>query len=140
MPALTAQEEIAYFEACSDGDADAVARFLRKSPESRDMRNTDGWTGLFLAVQWARIEVVELLLDKGADMRIEDSSGRTALDQANQLNFESISDIFRRVAADRDRADALAVHLAEVDKFMTGLENAITLPRQTLRLKSPSRQ
>jgi ankyrin repeat protein len=135
MPALTAQEETAYFEACSDGDADAVARFLRKSPESLDMRNTDGWTGLFLAVQWARIEVVELLLAKGADMRIEDGNGRTALDQANQLNFESISDIFRRAAETREREAALAVHLAEVEKFTTGLENAITLPRLTLRLK-----
>ncbi len=135
MTQLTDSEKKDFFEACTDARIDIVAAILDKSPEAVNLRSPDGWTPLFLAVQWARTETVELLLARGADMAAQDGNGRTPLDQAHQLNYESITDIFRAAAQQRDQDAAREAHQQAVRQFSDGLDAPMTLPRKTLRLQ-----
>ena len=135
MARLSDTEKREFFDACENGQLRIIEAALKKCPEAVDFKNPDGWTPLALAVQWAQDKAVECLLAHGADMEIRDKDGCTAQNFCERLNFGSIADLFRAAAASRERDAAAAVHAAEIAKFSSGLESAISLPRSTLRLR-----
>jgi len=71
---------------------------LAKEKESLDInvrdprKGADGYTILMVAVYFFNVELVELVLENGADINIKSNSGRTALDYAkaylDQINLE----------------------------------------------------
>jgi ankyrin repeat protein len=56
------------FEASATGAQDAVERLLQKEPASINTFSVDGWTPLHLAVFFGRVNIVHLLLGKGANI------------------------------------------------------------------------
>ncbi|HKA07330.1 MAG TPA: ankyrin repeat domain-containing protein [Gemmataceae bacterium] len=67
-----------FFQACSTGKSGVVAAYLDSGvgPNARDQYQL---TGLIWAGRKGRIEVANLLLQRGADIDAEDLTGRTAL-------------------------------------------------------------
>ncbi|MBQ9628323.1 MAG: ankyrin repeat domain-containing protein, partial [Synergistaceae bacterium] len=49
---------------------------------AEDVSDNEVRTALILAAQWNVPEVVDALIDAGADVKVKDKSGRTALDYA----------------------------------------------------------
>lgn len=62
------------------GDRRLVSYLLVKGADADSL--TGGFTPLFMAAKWGRLEVVELLIQWGADINIECANGWTALDAA----------------------------------------------------------
>lgn len=68
-------------EACTSGDADVVREILKKNPHLEAMHDSDPFkpTPLITAAKYGHTQIVELLLDAGADMDYLDSNGCSAL-------------------------------------------------------------
>ena len=135
MARLNDTEKREFFDACENGQLRVIESTLKKCPEAVDFKNADGWTPLSLAVQWAQEAAVKCLLAHGADTEVRDKDGCTAQNLGERLNYESITDIFRAAAHVREKDAELAIHAAEVEKYASGLDAPITVPRGALRLR-----
>jgi len=56
------------FEAAATGTQDRVEQLLQKDPAVLNAYSADGWTPLHLAVFFGRVNIVHLLLARGADI------------------------------------------------------------------------
>jgi ankyrin repeat protein len=97
------------------GAARAV-RALIAAGEKVDTRKTlKGQTTLHLAVEQRKRSVVDLLLDAGADTKIQDNAGRTVLHLAADQSDGSLIDALLDAGADgniQDEEGRTALHLA----------------------------
>jgi hypothetical protein len=75
---MTAVPNNKFFQACSTGKTDVVAAYLDSGidPNARDHYQL---TGLMWAGRKGRIEVADLLINRGAEIETGDATGRTAL-------------------------------------------------------------
>lgn len=67
-------------KAAKSGDLDVVKEVLSKDPKlinSQD--NNNGYTPLYHACRRGRVEVVNYLIEKGADVNLGDKTGKTPL-------------------------------------------------------------
>lgn len=64
------------------GNRHAAEKLLRHSPQLIDFRDKDGKTALMTAVVNGHMELVHLLIEKGADITIKNEYGKTAYDMA----------------------------------------------------------
>jgi len=71
-------------EAAAVGDARRVREQIDANRDTLGQRSKDGWTALHLAAHFGHVEVVELLLARGADIhaRSENDMGNQALHAA----------------------------------------------------------
>jgi hypothetical protein len=70
------------FSAMSVGDLDLVQEVAEQNPEALDRRMSrfeHGQTPLHFAINRKRYDILDLLIELGADLEAEDMSGRTAL-------------------------------------------------------------
>ena len=58
------------FEAAATGTQDRVEQLLHKDPSILNCYSADGWTPLHLAVFFGRINIVHLLLNRGAEINV----------------------------------------------------------------------
>ncbi len=73
------------FSAINAGDLDAIRTLVEENPEALDRRMSrfeHGHTPLHLAIQRKRYDILDLLIELGADLEAEDGNGRTALSVA----------------------------------------------------------
>jgi ankyrin repeat protein len=56
------------FEAAASGTQERVEQLLQKDPGTISSYSSDGWTALHLAVFFGRVNIVHLLLSKGANI------------------------------------------------------------------------
>jgi uncharacterized protein len=64
------------FEAAATGTQERVEQLLHKDPESISSYSPDGWTPLHLAVFFGRVNIVHLLLGKGANIDAPSSNNQ----------------------------------------------------------------
>jgi hypothetical protein len=73
------------FSAMSVGDLDLVQKLVEENPDALDRRMSrfeHGFTPLHFALQRRRYDILDLLIELGADLEACDAAGRTALDVA----------------------------------------------------------
>jgi ankyrin repeat protein len=70
----------------------AGVKALVESGVSANLRNERGWTPLFYALTWKRMDVAQYLVDHGADVNSVDNDGMTLLDQ--MFDFRHKDQIF----------------------------------------------
>ena len=56
----------------------------------------DGWTPLHLAAMFGRVDVIQILLDAGADPYTRDHNEKDVVDIARQFNHFQIADMLQR--------------------------------------------
>lgn len=77
---------------CETNDAAMMALELRANPALVNAKNEHGTPALHLAVQWAGVEAVEVLLKHDVDVTATDEHGAKAADTAMRLGFTQIAD------------------------------------------------
>ncbi|MGH8611542.1 MAG: ankyrin repeat domain-containing protein [Gammaproteobacteria bacterium] len=80
-------------------DVAAVELLLVHGAEINSRATMQGWTPLHGAVSSGRVDLVEVLLQRGADVGAKDSAGRTPLQVAKQANRSDIADLLRQRGA-----------------------------------------
>jgi ankyrin repeat protein len=92
----------ALFKAVKDGDVDKVERLLDQDCGLLEARDEDDYnmTLLSVAAEQGRMEVVRLLLDRGAELEARDYEEETALFRAVAYGHEEIVDMLLSRGAD----------------------------------------
>jgi uncharacterized glyoxalase superfamily protein PhnB len=70
------------FSAISVGDLDLIRRVVQRNPTALDRRLSrfeHGWTPVHLALNRRRYDILDLLIELGADLEATDDTGQTAL-------------------------------------------------------------
>lgn len=90
-----ASNEIVYYgnsplcNAILKGDLAAVKKFIEYGTDVNEMSN--GLTPLMLAARYNKVEILKYLIEKGADKKIKDERGNTALKYAeNSKSTEAL--------------------------------------------------
>ena len=68
-----------FYDACDNGDLAIVQYAVKGKQIDINAKNSKGHTGLHLASERGKLDVVECLVEAGADLEAKSSSGRTAL-------------------------------------------------------------
>jgi ankyrin repeat protein len=80
-----------YHDAIRQGDAQNIERLLSQTPALLETRNDQGETPLVTAARNGKREVVELLLEKGAEVNAVDESGKNAWYHAAFNGYQEIA-------------------------------------------------
>ena len=110
--------------ACSEGNLECVEALLRHLDV--DVLDSGGRTPLQEAVQGGHPDVVSLLLDRGADVNVQDENGRTALSKVHSKLAEkpqeadAIRDMLIQAGAKQRVGGALVVDSPLVTAILSG--------------------
>lgn len=63
-------KSVMIFQAASNGDATMVKHILDLHPELATSINEQGWSALHLAARFGHIDVLKVMLDRGADLSL----------------------------------------------------------------------
>lgn len=86
---VTDDEQVVYTEALRDGNVKLVKKFLNANAGVNDLYF--GWSALQIAANKGQLEVVKVLLDKGADINYQHPiSKNTALHLAALSNYPEV--------------------------------------------------
>jgi len=87
-------EGVSIFDiAITYNDIEMVNYIIERGIDVNKTARKSGFTALMAAVCYGRIEIIKLLLEKEADVSIEDSKGFTAIDFARKMNKKSILEL-----------------------------------------------
>lgn len=75
------------------GDVEAVKKFIEYGADVNERSN--GKTPLMLAARYNNVEIIRLLLEKGASKSIKDEKGNTALKYAEASNAKEAAEILK---------------------------------------------
>lgn len=82
-------------DAIFDNDIDRVQELLQVESVDVDHFDAGGQTLLHLASFWGRMEIVKLLLARGASLKTKNAAGCTALDLATHWGHSSVAEVIR---------------------------------------------
>jgi ankyrin repeat protein len=75
------------------GDVAAVKKFLEYGASVNEISN--GMTPLMIAARYNNVEIIKLLIEKGADVKVKDEKGITALKYAEASNAKEAAAAIR---------------------------------------------
>lgn len=109
MAAQQDETDDVFTAACETGEMTVLRLKTACDPAIVNRKDADGTPPLWRATAWARTEVVEFLLENGADPSLADKHGETAADLAGRLNYDSIRAVIdeacqKRLQAEKTRA------------------------------------
>jgi ankyrin repeat protein len=76
-------------KACESGDMEKAQQALENGANS-EVKESDGWTPLFLASRAGHDAIISLLLENGTNVNAKDKWGNTPLHHASQKGYETI--------------------------------------------------
>lgn len=111
------KRRLSFFEAISMGDLDLVIKALDRNPARKDTFSPDGFTPLGLSAYFGHLDIVALLLDRGADPNIpaKNEYQVTPLHSACSIREYAISKLLIEHGADvnaRQMRGVTALHSA----------------------------
>lgn len=83
-----------------------VAEQMVKKGADVNARDPLGWTPLLLAISVGNIDLVKLLLEKGADARIRTRKGESARDLAKKYGHEEIMALFPEIKLPKEKSSS----------------------------------
>jgi hypothetical protein len=79
-------------QAARDGNVPAIKNLLNSGSNINEHNSSNGWTPLFWAIYYDKPDAVQILLDKGASVNIQDADGNSplmlAISQGNKKIFK----------------------------------------------------
>ena len=115
---ISKNEEIILSVAIENGDVEILKELLNRNPKLTKKKDSLGQTPLHHAAYCGQTEIVQLLLEKKADVNCQDEKGATALRQAAQQGHLEIVKVLLEKKADvncRSKEGATALHVAAVN-------------------------
>lgn len=95
------ENQLAYFfDACRRGDGDDVKKICELLPHLINTPDSKGYSALIIAAYNNQPEIVNLLLENGANVNAADAAGNTALMGACFKGFPEIAEILVQSGAD----------------------------------------
>ena len=79
--------------AISKGETDLVKKFVEYGIDVNQESN--GMTPLMMAARYNKVEIIKLLVSKGADLKTRDENGFTALRYAQLSNAKEVADFLK---------------------------------------------
>ena len=101
-------------QAVVDGDIDQVKSEISAGADVNSKDRRTGWTLLHIAIRHQRKEIIQFLLDKGADVNARDNTGKTPLHLAVE-------------AGQKDLVEQLIAKGAQVNVMDRTGDNALSL-------------
>ena len=135
MKGISAIDRDKLMEACETGEIPQIAEALRRCPAAINARDELGWTPLIHAAIAVQTEVMDFLIEKGADISLRDNHGYTAADQAVRLGYGPIADRLAEALAGQERRRQEKQCAEGIAQFSKGLPKRLTLARKPLQLK-----
>ena len=80
-----ARKRTTIFDAVVSGDSGRVKRFLTRNPEALGDRDDEGLSPLMRAVYEGKTEIVDVLLDRGAEVDLHEAAALGRTDELRQL-------------------------------------------------------
>ncbi len=80
--------------AISKGDSETVKKFIEYGVNVNEVSND--YTPLMIAARYNRADIVAMLLKAGADAKVRNTRGMTALKVAEQFNAEDAAQVLRQ--------------------------------------------
>lgn len=74
-------------------------REVSRLTKNIDEKSDTGWTALMYAIQKGNAAVVDVLIENGADVEMEDSKGITPLVLARRLGHRNIATLLQKAGA-----------------------------------------
>lgn len=94
---LSNSKEAAMHQACYEGNEEAVSRLLynKTDPNCLNTKKTNGFTPLHCAAWNGQKEVIQILLQHGADKTLQDNQGRTPYEIAIELKRQDCLELLK---------------------------------------------
>ncbi len=87
------------FDAVEFGDRDLADVLLNSADVNVDAQDLSGNTILMLASYYGHLELVQLILSRGAAPNLQDKQGRTALQRARDLGHLEVVELLKKAGA-----------------------------------------
>ena len=118
------------FEACAAGEFDRVERLVEAEPQAINGYSADGWTPLHLAAFFGHSKIVELLVDRAADVaaRSRNTNGNTPLHAALAANHVLAAGLLLGAGADVNASDAggwRPLHIAAANNNLDSMASLV---------------
>ena len=87
------------FDAVEFRDRETVEMLLDAPDANINAQDLAGTTILMLACYYGHLELVQLILSRGADLKLQDNQGRTALLRASESGHVGVVELLKRASA-----------------------------------------
>ena len=79
-----------FLKMAQDGDVDGLQRVIRDNKVDINAADQFGWTALMCAARSGRTSCIQLLLNAGAEVSLQNNTGQTAVDIAKESGIEDV--------------------------------------------------
>lgn len=118
------------FSAICVGDLNLIQQLVEQNPEALDRRLSrfeDGQTPLHFAIGRKRYDILDLLVDLGADLEAEDKNGHTALAAAMLLGDREAMSRLRAAGAKQPKSIDVSDFAARIAKLHDSIKHTIAM-------------
>lgn len=120
------------FKAVENRDYPAVDAILLREKESPQWKDDKGVSALMVACQYGHTQVIEQLLDAGADINARDNIGTTGMGHAAQMGQQGVVKMLIGLGADMRGTYEIAMHNGKT-QIMKMLDDAAAVQQEYKR-------
>lgn len=118
------------FSAISVGDLNLIQRLVEQNPKALDRRMSgfeEGQTSVHFAIRRKRYDILDLLIELGADLEAEDKNGHTPLVAAMLLGDREAMSRLSAAGAKQPKAIEVSDFATEMAKLAGSVKHSVTM-------------